>query len=80
MAIFDHHLLLNSFKDDYMTENVGLLEVFNKYHCLRKSSTETIAKVKEILGSIPHSFEEWLKYCDGGLLFDTTILSTEEYD
>lgn len=80
MAILDHHVLLNSFNDDYMNENVELLEAFNKYHCLRKASSQTVTKAKKILGSIPASFEEWLNYCDGGVLFDTVMLSTEEYD
>ena len=80
MGILDHQLLLRSFTSDVMKENVERLEIFNIYHCLRKSSFSSAIKAQEKLGKIPSSFLEWMKYCDGGLLFDTVMLSTKEHD
>ena len=80
MGILDNQLLLRSFKSDVMKENVERLEIFNIYHCLRKSSFSSAIKAQEKLGKIPTSFLEWMKYCDGGLLFDTIMLSTKGYD
>lgn len=80
MGILDHQLLLRSFTSDVMKENVERLEIFNIYHCLRKSSFSSAIKAQEKLGKIPSSFLEWMKYCDGGLLFDTVMLSSKGYD
>lgn len=80
MGILDHQLLLRSFTSDVMKENVERLEIFNIYHCLRKSSFSSAIKAQEKLGKIPTSFLEWMKYCDGGLLFDTVMLSSKGYD
>ena len=80
MGILDHQLLLRSFTSDVMKENVERLEIFNIYHCLRKSSFSSAIKAQEKLGKIPSSFLEWMKYCDGGLLFDTVMLSSRGYD
>lgn len=80
MGILDHQSLLRSFASDVMKENVERLEIFNIYHCLRKSSFSSAIKAQEKLGKIPTSFLEWMKYCDGGLLFDTVMLSSKGYD
>lgn len=80
MGILDHQLLLRSFTSDVMKENVERLEIFSIYHCLRKSSFSSAIKAQEKLGKIPTSFLEWMKYCDGGLLFDTVMLSSKGYD
>lgn len=80
MGILDHQMLLRSFTSDVMKENIERLEIFNIYHCLRKSSFSSAIKAQEKLGKIPTSFLEWMKYCDGGLLFDTVMLSSKGYD
>ena len=80
MGIADHRLLLNSFSDEFMKGNVERLDLFNVYHCLLGASDSSVARAKEVLGSLPASFLEWMKYCDGGLLFDTVMLSTQGYD
>jgi len=80
MGIADHRLLLNSFSSDFMKGNVERLDLFYVYHCLIGASESSAARAKEVLGSLPASFLEWMKYCDGGLLFDTVMLSTKGYD
>lgn len=80
MGILDHQLLLRSFTSDVMKENVERLEFFKIYHCLRKASFSSALKAQETLVRIPVSFLEWMRYCDGGLLFDTVLLSSKGYD
>ena len=80
MGILDHQLLLRSFTSDVMKENIERLKFFDIYHCLRKASFSAAIKAQEKLRKIPVSFLEWMKYCDGGLLFDTVMLSSRGYD
>ena len=80
MGILDHQILLRTFTSDVMKENVERLEIFNIYHCLRKASLSAAIKAQGVLGKIPSSFLGWMKYCDGGLLFDTVMLSSKGYD
>lgn len=80
MGILNLQLLLRSFTSDVMKENIKRLELFDIYHCLRKASFSSAIKAQEVLGKIPTSFLEWMKICDGGLLFDTIMLSSNSYD
>ena len=80
MGLLNHQLLLQSFTSDVMKENVKRLELFDMYHCLRDSSLSSAIKTQEVLGSVPVAFVEWIKICNGGLLFDTVILSENCYD
>ena len=80
MAILNHLVLLDSFTDDVMKDNVEKLECFKLYHCLRRSSTSSIDLYRKKWGALPEKFYQWLKVCDGGLLFDTVMLSINGYD
>jgi hypothetical protein len=75
---------LNALKKKYpagtMKENVDNLIEYDIFHCLLRGSITASSKVKSILGEVPEQFLEWIKVCDGGLLFDTVMLSTTEHD
>ena len=66
--------------EEPMKTNVEKLIDYDLFHCLLSGSMSTAIKVKETLGSLPQQFIDWLKVCDGGLLFDTVLLSTKEHD
>lgn len=80
MSVLDHKQLLNSFSSDLMKGNVERLEMFDLYHYLRKASFSAAIVAQDNLGVFPAAFLEWMKYCDGGLLFDTVMLSSKDYD
>lgn len=80
MGILDNSLLAGSFASEVMKENAQRLEIFDIYHCLRRASFSSAIKAQEQLGTIPKSFLEWMKICDGGLLFDTVMLSSKAHD
>ncbi len=57
-----------------------LLHEFDEFHCLRNSSPLLASR---IVGKIPHAAPEylaWMTVCNGGLLFDTTLLSVSAED
>ena len=68
----------------YVTEpmkgNVDRLINFDEYHCLLSGSMSTSIKLSELYSFLPVDYLDWLKVCDGGLLFDTVILSSKKYD
>lgn len=80
MAICDHERLSRFFTSDGMKEVIRRLEMFKIYHCLRESSLLDVLRAQECLGPIPTPFINWLKICNGGLLFDTVLLSSTGYD
>ena len=63
-----------------MKDNVENLVDFDVYHCLLSGSMSASLKVKNLLGEVPKQFLDWVKLCDGGLLFDVVMLSTKEHD
>ena len=63
-----------------MRENLRRLKDFDIYHCLLKGSLSTALKTQEELGYAPQAYLDWAKRCNGGLLFDTILLSTRAYD
>lgn len=81
MAIFNHLDLIKLFPDNGMLRDIAeKLEIYNVYHCLRKANIISVSKNRGKLGNIPESFFRWIKVCDGGLLFDTVMLSLNGYD
>ena len=75
---------LSKLKEKYtaglMKDNIENLEDFDAFHCLLSGSMSSSLKVQELFGTTSQQFMDWIKVCDGGLLFDTVMLSTKEYD
>ena len=68
------------YTEEPMKGNVERLIDFDAYHCLLSGGMGAAVKVQEKLTCVPAAFLDWLKICDGGLLFDTVLLSTKEHD
>ena len=80
MPFVDYKLLQNKYPSGRMKENVRLLKKFDVFHCLLAGSTEKAAAVKKRVSGLSEDFLKWLEVCDGGMLFDTTMLTTKTHD
>ena len=63
-----------------MRTNIEQLIQFDLFHCLLAGSVDTSLEVRENYPGFPEDYLEWVKLCDGGILFDTTLFSTRGYD
>ncbi len=63
-----------------MKGNVERLTDFDLYHCLLQGSMHTAIQTLRRYPGLPADYLKWLKYCDGGLLFDTVLLSSKGHD
>ena len=63
-----------------MKGNISRLVDFDIYHCLLAGSLSTSIKLQEKYPNLPVEYLDWVKVCDGGLLFDTVMLSTKGHD
>lgn len=68
------------YSEEPMKGNIERLIDFDIYHCLLSGGMSSAMKAQEKLTYAPATFLDWLKTCDGGLLFDTVILSTKDHD
>ena len=80
MAFINHASLSNHFPSGRMKENVRRLKDYDTFHCLLAGNTERAESVKSRIPNLPADFVSWLEVCDGGMLFDTTMLTTKPYD
>lgn len=80
MGFFDHHSAQEYYrKDELMAETIHRMEQFQEYHCLRSPAPANAVR-PAFLRDAPEQYLKWLSHCDGGLLFDTVLLSIREYD
>lgn len=80
MSLFSVKESYEYFTNDKMIESLKRLEVFDIYHCLLKGSLSSSIKAVSYLKYAPQGYLIWEKCCDGGLLFDTVLLSTKSHD
>ena len=80
MAFVDYTLLSRKYQTGLMAVNVQLIKEFDIFHCLLAGSTAHANAVKSRITGVPVEFLTWLEVCDGGMLFDTTMLTTKAYD
>ena len=80
MSFVNLNRLKNKFKDGLMKENVENIIEFDLFHCLLSSDETRCRDALSYLGKVSDTFLQWLRICDGGLLFDTVMLSTKERD
>lgn len=80
MGFIDYNILNNKYLSGKMHENVRRLRDYNAFHCLLAGNSSRTEAVKSRIPDLPPDFLEWLKVCDGGMLFDTALLSTKSYD
>lgn len=80
MGFMDYEKAQKVYVVEPMMESVKRLIDFDVFHCLLSGGVNAALKVQEKYGRVPVQLLEWLKLCDGGLLFDTVMLSTKEFD
>jgi len=80
MPFVDYKVLRNKYPSGRMSENIRRLKEFDAFHCLLMGSIDRANSVKNHIADLPDDFLGWLEVCDGGMLFDTTILTTKPHD
>lgn len=81
MGFFNYQKAYSKFNDDhFVTETIKRLQDFDEFHCLRDSSLLLAGKLSKIYGSAPEEYIKWMSVCNGGLLFDTELLSIDGMD
>lgn len=69
-----------AYETEPMKGNVERLADFDAYHCLWSGSLGASIKLQEKYPCLPVDYLNWVKVCDGGLLFDTVLLSSRGHD
>ena len=80
MGFVNLEALKSAYNTEPMVGNVERLIDFDMFHCLRAGSPETARRLGEKYPCFPKEYLKWLEICDGGLLFDTSMMCTEEHD
>ena len=66
--------------NECMKENIRRLKNYDAFHCLLAGSAKSANAVNKRIVGLPVSFLEWLEVCNGGMLFDTAMLTTVTYN
>ena len=80
MAFVNYELLNQAYTAGQMKENIRLLKDFDVFHCLLAGNAERADAVKKRVADLSGDFLKWLDVCDGGMLFDTAMLTTKSHD
>jgi hypothetical protein len=80
MAFVKYESLNKTYPAGRMKENVRRLKDYNVFHCLLAGSAERADAVKKRVPDLSKDFLNWLNVCDGGMLFDTAMLTTKSHD
>jgi len=80
MAFVNYEQLNHAYPAGRMKENVRRLKDYDVFHCLLAGNAERASAVEKRVSNLPKDFLKWLDVCDGGMLFDTTMLSTKSHD
>ena len=68
------------YTDEPMKGNIERLIDFDVFHCLLAGGMSAAVKLQTKYPFLPVEYLDWLRICDGGLLFDTVILSSKSHD
>lgn len=81
MGFFDYRKAVTKFKDNnYVLDTITRLKDFDEFHCLRNSNLLLAGKISDIIPKAPMEYIKWMSICNGGLLFDTTLLCVSSLD
>ena len=80
MPFINHNILKQMYPSGVMSSNAGRLKDYDVFHCLLAGGTDRAAAVTKRMSGLPAEFIKWLEVCDGGMLFDTAMLSTKSHD
>ena len=81
MMKLDYEKMREEFKNNQMMlDCIDNLQEFEEYHYLLVGNDNIKKEITTQYNIKNEEFEKWLKYCDGGLLFDTVMLSKQAID
>lgn len=80
MAFINYQKVANKFISEQMKKNINTLKDFDVFHCLLDGDEHSATAVTKRVKGLPDQFINWIEVCNGGLLFDTVMLSTKSYD
>ena len=80
MAFVSYDAFEKKYPSGEMAENIRRLKEMDSYHCLLAGGIRQMEIVKTMAPNLPKDFFSWLEVCDGGMLFDTALLTTSKYD
>ena len=80
MAFIEYEQLKKVYPNGRMEENVRQLKELDMFHCLLMGSADRTSAVTKRVSGLPKDFIKWLEVCDGGMLFDTSMLTTVSFD
>lgn len=81
MMKLDYTKMKEEFKNSQMMlDDIENLQEFEEYQYLLVGNENTKNDIINKYNIKNEEFKNWLKYCDGGLLFDTVLLSQKAYD
>jgi len=80
MAFTNYQAMENKYPSGRMAENIRRLKDYDLFHCLLLGGADKAKSVKQRVSDLPFEFFEWLEVCNGGMLFDTAMLTTKSHD
>jgi hypothetical protein len=80
MPFVNYKSLASICGSDSMKKNVRSLKEYDEFHCLLTGSKERMNAVASRVADLPKDYLAWLSVCDGGMLFDTSMLTTKTKD
>lgn len=80
MSFINYEILAKTYHAGRMKRNMQLLKEMDVFHCLLAGNSKRVLAVKKRVENLPDDFLKWLEVCDGGMLFDTVILTTKSHD
>ena len=81
MGFLNYAKASSKFKNnEYVLETINRIKDFDEFHCLRDSSLLLAGSIGNILGKVPEEYVKWMSICNGGMLFDTNLLSVDSFD
>ena len=80
MGFMDLKLAAETYTKEPMKTNIKCLLDFDEFHCLLAGNEKIAAHIRKEYAGLPAEYMEWLSLCDGGILFDTVMLSSKQHD
>lgn len=81
MGFFNYAKATSKFKNnEYVLQTIRRLKDFDEFHCLRDSNLLLAGSINQIIEKAPEEYIKWMSVCNGGMLFDTTLLSIDKRD
>jgi len=77
---FLNYKMTQKYTSEPMKDTIRRLKDYDVYHCLLGGNKERSGAVRMRIPDLPEGFYQWLEVCDGGKLFDITMLTTVSYD